>query len=274
MRLIFKHQYKIIFLVTVYLYLTSSLALAQEETKVYLESSDTSADTFTVDVIAQNVTDLYGAEVKLLYDPSVLAVQDADPDREGLQITTGEFLPANQGFVVANEADNEAGTVTYALTLLNPATPMNGTGIIATISFEKLQDSPVVIEFEKAKLVASTLQAIPNQTTPLEIGSQEQPEINQPIVDTKQAPVVIKTKQSNSSEKTLTPWLVAGGAITLAIVGLGLLVLLGSVALFGQRPHIATQKSSTLNKSTPQILLQSASNVRIQRPQLQPYRRR
>lgn len=273
MRLIFKHQYKITFLVAVCLYLTSSLALAQEETQVYLESSETSANTIAVDVIAKNVTDLYGAEVKLVYDPSILMVQDADPDRDGLQITAGEFLSVNQGFVVANEADNEAGTITYALTLLNPAPPVDGTGIIATITFEKLQDTPAVIEFEKAKLVASTLQAIPNQTTSLEIGNQEQPEVNQPTVNAEQAPVIIKTNEITSSETSLTPWLIVGGIVILVIIGLGFLILLGSAIMFGRRPRAVTKKLSKRSKSTPKILLRPVSNVRTQRPYLRPFRR-
>ncbi|MCB0208317.1 MAG: hypothetical protein KDJ52_03245 [Anaerolineae bacterium] len=272
MRLIFKHQSKIIFLVIVSMFLTTSYVSAQEGTQLYLEASEAAAGTLTVDIIAKDVADLYGAEVKLHFDPTLLAVQDDDADRDGVQITGGKFLPAEQGFIVANQVDAEAGTITYAITLLNPAPPVNGTGTIATVTFDKLQDGPATIEFEKAKLVASTLQAIPNETLPLEIGTESQPEVKASTEITTQPPVIIKTAASNVDETTFSPWLVAGGAVILAIIGLGLLFLLGSVILFGRRPHIATKKSIK-NKLSPAIRLHPVANIRIQRPHLRPSRR-
>ena len=254
------------------MFLTTSYVSAQEGTQLYLEASESSAGTLTVDIVAKDVADLYGAEVKLQYDPTLLAVQDDDADREGVQITGGEFLPVDQGFIVANQVDAEAGTVTYAITLLNPAPPVNGTGTIATVTFDKLQDGPATVEFEKAKLVASTLQAIPNQTLPLEIGTPSQSEVIASTENETQSPVVVNTSGSNIEETAFKPWLIAGGAVILAIIGLGLLFLLGSVILFGQRPHIATKKSLK-NKLAPSIRLHPVAKIRIQRPTLRPSRR-
>ncbi|MCB0162981.1 MAG: hypothetical protein KDI79_02070 [Anaerolineae bacterium] len=272
MRLIFKHSNKIIFLLSVVMWLTSSVVFAQEEANIYLQSAETPEGRVKVDIMAENVTDLYGAEIKLRYDPTILAVQDADPGRDGLQITEGEFLPASKGFVVANQVDDQAGTITYALTLLNPTPPVNGSGIIATITFESRQDTPTTIEIEKAKLVASTLQSIPNQTASLEIGGQTPVEIATITDDATLSTEMANTAPASSNEIHMTRWLAAAGVIGMIALGLGLLLLLGSVVLFGRRPAKPKKPAST-GKSGPTIWLRPVSNIRIQRPRLSPSRR-
>src|SRR5262245_43854470 len=91
---------KIACLSIILLALLPSLALAQSGTRLYLQQVESADDVLTVDVMAENVTDLYGLEVHLKYDPAVLAVQDAKADQEGVQIEAGTLLPVNQGFVV------------------------------------------------------------------------------------------------------------------------------------------------------------------------------
>jgi hypothetical protein len=156
-------------LVLLALFLTSSLAFAQEGAQVYVQSVDTTEGTLTVDVIAENVADLYGAEFQLKYDPAVLAVQDLDAGQDGVQIETGALLPAEQGFVVANKVEEAQGTVTFAMTLLNPAPPVSGNGSLARVRFNVLQNGLTTINVEHAKLVAANLQTIPSQTSPLTI---------------------------------------------------------------------------------------------------------
>lgn len=272
MKLIFKRPFKITVLAISILILTTTIALAQEETQIYLEATEAQSGIVTVDIVAMNVADLYGAEVKLRYDPTDLTVQDADPDREGVQIIGGQLLSVDQGFVVANQADNEAGTVTYAITLLNPAPPIDGTGTLATVTFEKLKAGPVVIEFEKAKLVASTLQAIPSQANALELGSQNQQSSSIVAEGKEKSPVSVASNESSTNKKSLSHWLVVGGAIALAIVAIVVLFGLVSVALFGRQSKTTLQKS-TKSKLAPQVWLRPVSRMRIQRPRLHPPRR-
>ena len=69
--------------------LTVSLAWAQGgdgEARVYAQPIDSPAGTVMVDVVAENVTNLYGAEFRLTYDSAVVAVQDFKPEQEGIQI--------------------------------------------------------------------------------------------------------------------------------------------------------------------------------------------
>ena len=154
--------------------LTASLALAQGGARVSLQEVEKTADTLVVDVMADNVTELYGAEFRLAYDPAVLSVQDFKPEQDGVQIQIGSLLPADKGFVVANQADEAAGTITFAMTLLNPAPAVNGGGPLARVTFNVLQGSVSTINVEHAKLVAIDLQTIPSETASLTIAADSQ----------------------------------------------------------------------------------------------------
>jgi hypothetical protein len=87
----------------------------------------------TVRVVIENVKELYGGEAHLKFDPAVLEVVDADPARDGIQITPGDFLKPD--FVAVNKADNTLGTIDYALTQLNPTPSANGSGVFMIVQF-------------------------------------------------------------------------------------------------------------------------------------------
>src|SRR5688572_15049500 len=158
------------------LFVLVSSALAWGETQVYLSRLDSAAPgTIVVDLMVEDVSDLYGAEFRLKYDPAVLAVLDSQPNQPGVQIEPGQLLPVNQGFVVMNEANPNDGTVTFAMTLLNPAPAVNGTGNLGRVTFNVLQDSPTTIDLTKADLVSSEVELIPTETAPLQIGQSDFP---------------------------------------------------------------------------------------------------
>jgi hypothetical protein len=153
-----------------------SSASAWGETQVYLSRLDSAAPgTIVVDLMVEDVSNLYGAEFRLKYDPAVLAVLDSQPNQPGVQIEPGQLLPVNQGFVVMNEANPNDGAVAFAMTLLNPAPAVNGTGSLGRVTFNVLQDSPTTIEVTKADLVSSEVELIPTETTPLQIGQSDSP---------------------------------------------------------------------------------------------------
>lgn len=139
-------------------------ARAQQEARLYLQPVE-SEDGLLFEVMAENVTNLYGAEFRLSYDPAVLAVQDLNTGQEGPQIEPGTLLPVNSGFVVANKVDEQAGIITFAMTLLNPAPAVTGSGPLAQVAFKRLGNSPATVEIAHAKLVAVDLQTIPSQTS-------------------------------------------------------------------------------------------------------------
>jgi hypothetical protein len=91
--------------------------------------------TVPVNIVVENVNGLYGSDVKLAFDPALLAVQDADPNLAGIQIELGPLLTSSSYFVVINTVDNLSGTARLAITQLNPTLPVTGSGVLASITF-------------------------------------------------------------------------------------------------------------------------------------------
>jgi hypothetical protein len=100
----------------------------------------------TVDVLVSDVTDLYGAAIELTFDPSIVQVV-------GAQVTPGS-CPAPD-FIVQNTADNIAGTINYDVTSLSPSPPCNGSGVIASITFDKIAAGTSLVHFN-SWLIADT----------------------------------------------------------------------------------------------------------------------
>lgn len=116
--------------------------------------------TFVVNIYLQDVTDAYGADVRMCFDPTILEAQDADSFAPGIQIQPlNSFM--NPGFVIKREASNapdaaraecqSAGFVWYAFTQLNPAQPVTGSGPLAAVTFKALKAgvSPLTIAYQK-----------------------------------------------------------------------------------------------------------------------------
>jgi uncharacterized repeat protein (TIGR01451 family) len=89
--------------------------------------------TATVDLVIDDVADLFGASLEITFNPASVQVLDDDPTTPGVQITPGSC--PSPDFIVQNSADNALGTVNYDLTSLSPSPPCNGTGVLASISF-------------------------------------------------------------------------------------------------------------------------------------------
>jgi hypothetical protein len=108
----------------------------------------------TVDLMLSDVRGLYGAELHLRFDPQVLQVVDAAPDADGVQLEPGA-LPAPD-FVVQNRADNQLGTIDYAVTQLPPSQPGEGSGVVARVTLRAIKPSVSLIRFEHF-LLADTI---------------------------------------------------------------------------------------------------------------------
>lgn len=237
----------------------ASIASAQSGARVYLQPVDSPEGTLTVEVMAENVTNLYGAEFKLRYDPQVLSAQDLKADQEGVQVEAGTLLAVDQGFVVANKADDADGSVIFAMTLLNPAPPVNGSGPLARASFKVLQNAPSAISLEKAKLVAFDLQTISVEMVSLPINGGTVNDL--PDVTTQEAavapsatdpapaatPVVASpAAPATTSESSFPWWIVAAGVIILGVVGLGAFIVAGG----RKKPQQAAAKAQIRPQTT------------------------
>ncbi|MCB0116060.1 MAG: cohesin domain-containing protein [Caldilineaceae bacterium] len=96
-----------------------------------------SAGTMPISITVQNVEDLFGLELDLLFDPSVLIVDSIQP---------GNFIGAD--FVVEDDVDMAAGRAVLAYTQIG-GQPQSGSGVIAVLNVRRascLGESPLRLE--------------------------------------------------------------------------------------------------------------------------------
>ncbi len=159
---------------------------ANGQTRLYLQNVPLQDDRLlAVNLSLADVVDLYGAEIQLRYDPTQLKVRDDNPRLKGVQIAPGPLLAFDNRFVATNNVDPETGLITFVFTLLKPAPPISGEGVLATIVFEIASDGPFSVEVVEARLVSSNLEAVSVTTEDLYLGGGPEP------VTTPQLPVQV-----------------------------------------------------------------------------------
>jgi len=96
-------------------------------------------------IAIEQASELFGFELKLDFDPSLIQVDDMDPELAGVQVELVGILGQRQGFTVVNQVDNQKGTLDYAMTLLAPAKPVSGASPLLSISARAIApgDSPL-----------------------------------------------------------------------------------------------------------------------------------
>jgi hypothetical protein len=101
----------------------------------------------TLNIVLEDASDVYAIDVRLKFDPTVLEVVDADPAKEGVQAMPGVFPKPD--YVARNTVDNQAGTLMYVITQMNPTLPANGRGTVITLQVRGKasgRSSPVTVE--------------------------------------------------------------------------------------------------------------------------------
>lgn len=104
-------------------------------------------DTTTLDIAVQGVTDLYGIDLTLSFDPSKVEVVDADSYTPGVQIAPGAC--PSPDFTVMNTVSNTTGVIGYAVVAFYPSAPCNGEGVVASIEFHALSEGESPIHFSE-----------------------------------------------------------------------------------------------------------------------------
>jgi hypothetical protein len=105
----------------------------------------------------ENVSNLYGIEVHLVFDSRVVQVVDGDPSQDGVQISVGN-LPSPK-FAFQNMVDNFGGRLDYAVVASQGA--VSGSGVVATLSFEGIGPGTSTIRFTGVKLLTPEGSEIP-----------------------------------------------------------------------------------------------------------------
>ncbi len=162
-----------------------SSALAADEARIYLSLQDlelTVGQTVTVDILLENLPLVYGADVRLTFDPQKLEVIDSDEATKGIQLPNSEFIDSAQSYSLQNQVDNQQGGIDYALTLVNPAEPVSGNGRLTSITFKAKGDGQAQVRIEKGEFGTQTGEVITliDDYTEIAINaiteSQEQPD--------------------------------------------------------------------------------------------------
>jgi len=138
-----------------------AMAAAQSGTIIKVQASAANVkvgETVNVEIVIENVANLIGADIELKFDAAILKAQDADPAKNGVQIKPGAFLSPD--FVIMNGIDNATGIAQYALTQLPSSPAANGTGVIASITFEALTNGTANLSLTKADLPSSEAKPI------------------------------------------------------------------------------------------------------------------
>ena len=138
-----------------------AVAIAQTSAVIRIEPATgqiNTGETLAVEVRVDNVENLFAADIEIQFDASLLQVQDGDPNKDGVQVSPGTF-PAPD-FVAENTVDNSAGVIRYALTQLPPSQPLNGSGVILSLTFQGLADGTSNVRIVKFDLATNQAQVI------------------------------------------------------------------------------------------------------------------
>lgn len=92
----------------------------------------------------ENVRDLYGAEVRLAFNPSLIEVVDATPGG-GINIEPGDAPYPD--YVVVNQADNARGEIMYMVAQIAPRPPISGNGVLARVRVRAKGSGSTVLVF-------------------------------------------------------------------------------------------------------------------------------
>jgi hypothetical protein len=83
-------------------------------------------ETAEVVLSVADVTDLYGVEAHLRFEPTLLQAVESSGEAESAQLEHGGLLKV--GFTVVNALDNATGTVDYAIAQMPPSKAVSGSG--------------------------------------------------------------------------------------------------------------------------------------------------
>jgi hypothetical protein len=106
------------------------------------------------EILLSNASNFYGIEFFMSYDPTVLQVVDADPALEGVQVALGGLFPTDQHTVGVNEVDTDAGIISLGVARLAPLPPVNGDGVLASITWETVGEGVSDLDFTHTKLAS------------------------------------------------------------------------------------------------------------------------
>ncbi len=160
-RLVLKHGIALFFVFCI-LFSWSSIAYAQNETAelgVFENFQVSPGSSIQVPVSIRKVSNLYGVDFTLNFDPTIVKIVDDDPVTPGIQASLGGFL--DPGLLLFNIADNENGTYRFTMSQYNPSEAKSGEGILVVINFTGIAVGESQISISSVELADRRGVAIP-----------------------------------------------------------------------------------------------------------------
>jgi len=154
-----------------------------------------------IPVEIKNVNGLYGLDIQMKFDPTVLTAEDADPSMPGVQMALGNFL--DPGLVLYNTVDNEKGIARFVMAQYSPSEPKSGSGVLLVIYLKGLGQGESQIAFTNIQLSSRDGIEIPS----VKVESMINVVVNAPAVEATSIPVQASTLliQIPTAEPTFTP---------------------------------------------------------------------
>lgn len=159
-----------------------------------------------VPVEVRAVADLYAVDIEIGYDPGLLAFEDADPTKPGVQPALGTFLDA--GLTLLFEVDEDEGLVRFVMTQVNPAEPKSGDGVLLVLYFLGLQEGESDLSVNFVEMATRFGEEVPSapvdtvvtissaaeerETTPIPV---QDPTLMIPIPTLTETPAAIETPE-------------------------------------------------------------------------------
>jgi len=133
------------------------------------------AQTATVTLHVEDVDNLYGYQVAIIFDPAILEVIDADASTPGVQVSLGTFVQPD--FVQQNNADNSVGAIVCVVSQMNPSPAVSGSGDLLSITFRGKATGTSDIHFTDLRLARINGTEIPTtrQDAQITVGGVPQP---------------------------------------------------------------------------------------------------
>lgn len=255
---------------TIFVVANTLTVLAQQSTSQIWLSSEMSqvspGQEFIVTVNVSGAVGVFGGSFKLAYDPEALEVVTNNDNA----ITAGSFFGTAPSFALKNSADAQTGIVEYALTLTQPAQPVNGDGVLGTITFRALKATDVTItpvearllspEFTEVngRLIAQRINEVDAQTQAMTVAIMDS-NTSQPVVSAPASnPVSVSASASASAaeqrpaqpamnsapDNDMMMFIVAG---LLFLVGLGLFATsVGTYVSLRRQPTLREARSESM----------------------------
>jgi len=139
-----QRQNGLILILTLLSVLFYTTAQAASDPRLYLEVSNEefSPQTKTISVNVENAPLIYGADIRLSFDPAMLEV---------VEMEAGSFIDREQGLILQEGHDNQKGSVDYALALRHPAPPVEGAGTLLSVTFQAKSAGQASVRLEQGQ---------------------------------------------------------------------------------------------------------------------------